>query len=305
MKIALSGSTGFIGAALRQYLQNIGHSVFPLVREQNPGELVIGWIPTTGEVDSHKLEGVDAIVHLAGENIFGRWAPSKKKKIMDSRSLGTRLLAEGIARLRRPPPTFLCACAIGIYGDRGDEVLSEKSAPGSGFLAEVCEAWEKATSPASNAGVRVVNMRFGVVLDPSGGALKQMLPVFRLGLGGPLGDGRQYFSWVTRSDVFRIIEFILGATALSGPINVVAPNSVTNESFTKSIAGVLRRPAKCRVPAALLRMVLGEMAEALLLASTRVSPEKLVNAGFQFAHPTMESALEAMLVKAPRGSSLS
>jgi uncharacterized protein (TIGR01777 family) len=242
------------------------------------------------------LAGVTAAVHLSGANLAGRrWTASFKHEISDSRVTPTHALANLLAGLKPKPSVLVCASAIGIYGDRGDEVLTEASLPGNGFLAEVCVAWEKATQPAEDAGIRVVHLRFGVVLSPQGGALAQMLPIFRAALGGRLGGGCQWISWVALSDVTRVIEFALHTASLSGPVNVVAPNPVTNSEFTRSLARVLHRPALIPVPAFGLRLAFGEMADATILQSERVLPARLDAAGFDFEYPQLETALRAVL----------
>jgi hypothetical protein len=242
------------------------------------------------------LDGATAAVHLSGANLAGRrWTSSYKREILASRVRPTHALATVLAGLRPKPAVLVCASAIGIYGSRGGELLTEGSLPGSGFLPKVCLAWEKATQPAADAGIRVVHLRFGVVLSPHGGALAQLLPVFRAGLGGRLGSGRQWMSWVVLPDVIRVIEFALQTVSLSGPVNVVAPNPVTNLEFTRSLGRVLHRPALLHVPAFALRSAFGEMAEATILESERVMPACLQAAGFDFEYPELEAALHAVL----------
>jgi uncharacterized protein (TIGR01777 family) len=243
-----------------------------------------------------RLEGITAAVHLSGANLAGRrWTSAYKDEISASRVTPTHALAKLLASLRSKPEVLVCASAIGIYGNRGDEQLSEASMPGSGFLPYLCVAWEKAAQPALDAGIRVVHLRFGVVLSPQGGALKQMLPVFRAGLGGRLGSGRQWISWVALPDVIRVIDFVLQTKSMSGPVNVVAPNPVTNLEFTRSLAGALRRPAALRVPGFALRLAFGEMADATILQSERVVPARLSAAGFNFEYPKLDAALRAIL----------
>jgi uncharacterized protein (TIGR01777 family) len=235
-------------------------------------------------------------VHLAGENIAsGRWTAARRAAIRESRVTGTRLLAEGIGRLSRPPATLVCASAVGYYGDRGDERLTESSGAGRGFLAEVCQAWEAAAAPAAAAGVRVAHLRFGVILAASGGALARMLLPFRLGVGGRLGSGRQWMSWITLEDAVHVVRHVLERDACRGPVNAVAPHPVRNADFTRELAGALRRPALLPTPALALRIVLGDMARELLLASQRVEPAVLAGTGYRFRHPQIGPALRSVL----------
>lgn len=297
MKILLSGSTGLIGSELTAHLKTKGHSVVRLVRAKSgSGDEEILWNPIARVIDRKQLEGLDAIVHLAGDPIAqGRWTPEKKTRIRDSRVKGTRFLAESVAQLAKPPKTFLCASAIGIYGERGGETVSEESPAGTGFLAETGIAWEKACEPAAQKGLRVVNMRIGIVLSPKGGALKMMLPPFRLGLGGVLGDGRQFMSWVALPDVIAAFHHALTTEALRGPINVVSPNPVTNREFTKTLGSTLRRPTFLPVPSFTVLALFGEMGRELLLASTRVEPKRLKATGYRFLHPDLNGALRALI----------
>jgi uncharacterized protein (TIGR01777 family) len=242
------------------------------------------------------LEGITAAVHLSGANLAGRrWTSSYKREVFESRVTSTHAIATMLAGLRSKPAVLVCASAIGIYGSRGDEVLTEASLPGSGFLPELCLAWETATQPATDAGIRVVHLRFGVVLSSQGGALAQMLPVFRAGIGGRLGSGRQWISWVALPDVTRAIEFALKTSGISGPVNVVAPSPVTNLEFTRALARILHRPAFLRVPVLALRLAFGEMAEAAILQSERVMPARLSAAGFDFEYPELDAALRGVL----------
>jgi uncharacterized protein len=299
MRIVLSGASGLVGSALEPALRVSGHEVWRLVRSAPVGDRERCWHPDARHPDPHVLAGMDAVVHLGGENIAaGRWTASRRERIRRSRVDSTRLLAQAMAAMARPPRAFLCASAVGIYGDRGDEVLTESSPPGSGFLAEVGREWEAAAQSASRNGIRVASLRFGVVLSPAGGALARMLPVFRLGLGGRIGNGRQYWSWISLPDAVRAIEFILASDALAGPVNGVSPQPLTNSAFTRSLAGALGRPAMFPLPAFAARLALGGMADAALLASARVEPEKLKGAGFQFQHATLDAALRSLL---PRG----
>jgi uncharacterized protein (TIGR01777 family) len=238
---------------------------------------------------------VDGIVHLAGEPIVGRWTRAKKSRILQSRIAGTTLLCKALASLPRPPRVLISASAIGYYGDRGTEVLREESAPGSGFLSDVCQAWEAATQPAVDCGMRVVRLRLGIVLSVKGGALAKMLPVFRLGLGGVVGWGRQYWSWIAIADVVEAILHIFTTETLAGPVNLVAPQPVTNAEFTRALAKVLKRPALCPVPAVGLRLLFGEMADALLLSSARVVPRRLETSRYPFRFPDLDGALRHLL----------
>ncbi len=293
MRIVISGSSGLIGSALAASLSAQGHEIVRLVRRREDADTSTAyWDPAVGAIETSRLEGADAVVHLAGESIAtGRWSADKKRRIRDSRVDGTRLLSEALADLDRPPSALVSASAIGYYGDRGDEVLTERSELGRGFLAEVGAEWEAVTGPAKAAGIRVVNLRIGIVLASGGGALSAMLPVFRLGLGGPLGRGTQYMSWIEVGDLVRAIEHVLDNEELEGPVNAVSPMPVTNRAFTRTLGRVLGRPVILFVPSAALRLAFGEMAEETLLASARVSPERLVATGFSFHYPELEGAL--------------
>jgi hypothetical protein len=295
LKVLVTGSTGLIGSRLAALLTGGGDSVVPLVR-RSPRTGEVRWDPD-GSVDAAALEGADAVVHLAGESIVGRWTDAKKAKIRESRVRGTRVLAEALAGLERPPRVLACASAIGFYGDRGDERLDESSPQGAGFLPEVCRDWEAAAAPARGKGIRVANLRFGMVLSPHGGALAKMLPPFRIGAGGIIGSGRQYWSWIALDDAVGAIHHVLQTDALHGPVNAVAPQSVTNREFTKTLGKVLSRPTFLPMPAFAARLALGEMADALLLASARVEPKKLTAAGYPFALPGLEEALLMVLGK--------
>lgn len=299
MRVLISGSRGLIGSALVPFLTAQGHAVTRLVRgPARPGGTEIPWGPTESKLDPGMLEGHDAVVHLAGENLAaGRWTPERKAELVDSRAKGTRLLAETLAALAHQPKVLVCASAVGYYGDRGDEILTEESSLGHGFLAELCREWEAASAPAAEKGIRAVHLRFGVVLSPVGGALKKMLLPFRLGVGGRLGSGRQYMSWIVLDDVLPVILRALTDDALEGPVNAVAPSPVTNLDFTKTLGHVLARPTIFPVPAFALRMVFGEMADETLLASNRVQPAKLLARGFTFSHPELEGALRHVLGK--------
>ena len=295
MRIAVSGSTGFIGSQLVTALTRDGHDIIRIVRTKaRSGD--IQWSPAEGRIDAAALEGVDAVVHLAGEPIGQRWTDDARRRIRDSRVQGTTLIARTLAALARPPRVFVSASAVGFYGaDRGDELLDESSQPGDDFLADVGVAWEAATEPASARGIRVVRTRFGVVLDPAGGMLERILPIFRFGLGGKLGNGTQWLSWISLEDLIEAIRFVLRTPTISGAVNVTAPNPVRNDEFTRVLGRVLHRPAIALVPAFALRAVYGEMAEGTIMANQRVIPRKLQETGFRFAHPRLEAALEAEL----------
>lgn len=296
MKILVTGSSGLIGSALIALLNDEGHEVLRLVRSAPENESEVRWDPRGASIEAEKLAGIDAAVHLAGENIAdGRWTDEKKQRIRLSRIEGTRLLSETLAGLQPRPRVLVSASAIGIYGDRGDEVLTEESAPGSGFLADVCREWEAATAPAEESGIRVVHVRFGVVLSPTGGALAKMLTPFKMGIGGKVGSGEQYMSWIALDDVVGAIEFALTNEAVSGAVNVVAPKPQTNLEFTKTLGSVISRPTILPVPAFALRLAFGEMADAALLASARVEPARLLATGYQFKYPQLEGALRHLL----------
>lgn len=297
MKILISGSSGLIGSVLVKSLTHQGHEIYRLVRSQSDeGPNAIYWNPLHKEINSKYLEGFDTIIHLAGENIAGRrWTEKRKQLIRDSRVLGTRFLCQQLTALKKPPQTLLCASATGYYGDRGDQILDESSTVGAGFLASLCEEWERATEPTEKKGIRVVHLRFGVILSPKGGALKSMLLPFRLGLGGVVGDGQQYMSWIALDDVVSAISHIMKQEDLKGPINLTTPNPVTNETFTKTLGKILKRPTLLPFPAGIARLALGEMAQELLLTSTRVLPKKLYASGYQFQFSNLEKTLKALL----------
>jgi uncharacterized protein len=298
MNILITGARGLIGRALVPFLIADGYHVIRLVRSKagcSAGD--VAWDPTAGTLDRAALEGSEAVVHLAGESIFGRWTARKKARIRDSRTKTTRLLCESLAQLSPPPRVLVCASAVGYYGDRGAEVLREDSAPGNSFMAEVCREWEAATLAASDCGIRVVNLRFGIVLTPAGGALATMLLPFRLGLGGRFGSGRQFMSWIALDDLLEVVRHALTSEALRGPVNAVAPNPVSNLEFTRILGRVLGRPTLFPVPAFAARLVLGEMADELLLASARVEPARLQATGFRFRFPELEVALRHLLGK--------
>jgi len=297
MKVLVSGSSGLIGSALVRKLEDQGHVVGRLVRREPKSEHEVCWDPARLEIDREGLEGWGAVVHLAGENIAsGRWTAARKKRIRESRVLGTGLLSDALAGLPEPPTTFVCASAIGFYGNRGEEVLTEESPQGRGFLASTCLAWEAAAQPARQAGIRVVQPRIGVVLSPDGGALKKMLLPFRLGLGGRLGSGKQWLSWISLPDMIGVLMRALEDDNMSGAYNAVAPNPVTNAEFTRTLGKVLGRPTMFPVPQFALRLMLGtEMAQELLLASAHIEPTRLKAHHHEFSHPDLETALRAVI----------
>jgi uncharacterized protein len=295
-KALISGSSGLIGAALVGHLAAQGWQITRLTRSAAAGPNQISWDPSK-PIPPESVSGFDVVIHLAGESIAERWTKVRKQAIRDSRVVGTRNISKALARSAQRPRLLLTASAIGYYGDRGDEVLVEQSPAGRGFLAEVCCEWESATRAAAKTGIRTVQARFGVVLARSGGALAKMLTPFRLGMGGNLGSGRQWWSWVALDDVIGAIEHILKTDALEGPVNVVSPNPVTNREFTKSLAALLSRPAVFPMPAFAARMALGEMAAELLLSSQRVDPAALRSSGYRFQHTDLRPALEAVLRK--------
>jgi len=296
MKILVSGSHGLVGKTLIKAFEIDGHEIYRLVRHAPDSSKEIEWSPERYSIAISMIEGFDAVCHLAGESIAsGRWSDEKKLKIRESRTKGTKLLSDALANLRHPPKTLISASAIGYYGNRGDEVLTEASAPGSDFLSEVCVEWEKATEHATTMGIRVVNTRFGIILDKEGGALAKMLPPFRMGIGGRIGDGRQWMSWIALDDVVGALKFVLANEALSGPVNFVAPNPVTNAEFTKALGQALSRPTFFPIPAFGVRLAFGEMADALLLSSQKVAPKTLQNAQYQFRYPELRNALQKIL----------
>jgi uncharacterized protein len=298
MNILVTGASGLIGSALVASLTSTGHGVTRLVRSQPNSEgKTARWDPMAGTIDASAFEGVDAVVHLAGENIAERWTSAKKRRIRDSRVKGTQVLCEALARLASPPKVLVSASAIGYYGDRGEAILTDDSAPGNGFLSEVCRAWEAATEPARQQGIRTVPLRFGVVLSAAGGALAKILPPFRLGLGGVLGSGRQYMSWIALDDVVGAIQHAIVTDSLQGPTNAVAPQAVTNQEFTKTLGKVLGRPTAVPLPAFAARLMFGEMADELLLASARVQPVKLQASGYRHRYPELEGALRHVLAR--------
>jgi len=295
MKILITGSSGLVGRALVPRLRDHGHEVLRLVRREARADDERSWDPARGEIDESAL-AVDAVIHLAGESIAeGRWNEAKKARIRDSRVDGTRLLSEAIARAATPPPIFVSASAVGFYGEGGDRVVDEQSAAGTGFLSEVCQAWEAATEVVDRARTRVVTVRIGVILSPDGGALAKMLTPFRLGVAGRIGSGRQWMSWISLTDVVSTLLQAIEDDALSGPVNAVAPHPVTNLEFTRTLGRVLSRPTVMPMPAFAARMAFGQMADELLLSSLRVRPTALMRSDFTFRHPDLETALRELL----------
>jgi uncharacterized protein (TIGR01777 family) len=297
--IVVSGAGGLIGSALVRWLTIQGHRVTRLVRRA-PGPGEIAWDPGAGTLDPAALEGADAVVHLSGENVGARWTTERKARIRSSRVTSTRLLSETLAGLQRPPEVLVSASAVGIYGSRGDEVLTEESPPGDpdrDFLVSVTREWEKAAEPARVEGIRVVHPRFGVVLSPAGGALGKMLLPFRLGLGARLGSGRQWISWISIDDAVHALQQALVDDSLRGPVNLTAPEPLSNRDFTRTLARVLSRPAVFAVPESALRLALGDMAVGTILSSIRAVPARLLQAGYRFSHPDLESALRHVLRK--------
>jgi len=289
--VAISGASGLIGSHLADYLTTAGHRVMKLVRggEAGPGE--VSWDPSTGTLDHVVLEGVDAVVNLSGASLAGVWTARRRREILESRVGATRTLAEAIATMDRPPAVFVSASAVGAYGSRGGEAVTEQTSRGDGFLAEVCRAWEEAAGPARDAGVRLVTPRFGLVMSAAGGALAAMLPAFRMGLGGRIGDGRQYWAWIALDDLLAALEWVIHDDALAGPVNMTSPEPLTNAAVTKTLGAVLSRPAVLAAPAALVRHGTLGMGEEMLLAGVRAVPALLNAVGFPFAFPRLEAAL--------------
>src|SRR5688572_32363398 len=296
MKILISGSHGLVGTALIKSLEPDGHEIYRLVRHYPESPDQIEWSPERYSIALSLIEGFDAVVHLAGESIAeGRWTDEKKKQIRESRTRGTKLLADALGNLTNPPRVLLSASAIGYYGDRDEEVLTEASSPGDDFLSEVCVEWEKATSHATAMGVRVMNARFGIILDKEGGALKKMLPPFRMGIGGRIGSGKQWMSWIALDDVVGALKLALTNESLAGPVNFVAPNPVRNAEFTKALGHALSRPTFLPIPEFGVRLAFGEMADTLLLSSLRVKPTHLETIGYPFRFTSLDAALREIL----------
>jgi hypothetical protein len=297
MDVLVSGSHGFIGSALLPRLRAEGHRVLRLVRGAPEGADDVRWDPDSDTIDATALEGVDAVVHLAGAGIGDKkWTPARKQLVLESRTRGTGLLAHTLAGLAKPPRVLLSGSAVGYYGDRGSEELTEESGPGDDFLAQVCQAWEGATAPAAEAGIRVVHLRTGVVLARRGGALQRMLLPFKLGLGGRIASGEQYFSWIALDDHVGAMLHLLGAEFVSGPVNLTAPRPVTNSEFTKALGAAVHRPTVLPTPLFPLKAVYGsELVEHLLVKGQRVLPRVLESSGYEFVHPVLDDALRAVL----------
>jgi uncharacterized protein (TIGR01777 family) len=296
-RILVSGASGMIGSAVLAALKSGGARIARLSRPgacPDPNFELIPWNPAQ-PIDPDVVSRFDAVIHLAGESVFGRWTEQKKASIRNSRIPATGNLAQALAQAKVKPRVFLCASAIGYYGNRSDELLDEDSAPGAGFAADLARDWEEATKPAADAGVRTVRMRIGIVLARHAGALAQMLPPFRAGMGGRVGSGKQWMSWIDLGDLIGAVQHILETESLSGPVNLVGPDPVTNVQFTKTLASVLHRPALFPVPALVMRLAFGEMADELLLASDRVQPKRLQESGYVFQFPTLRSSLEHIL----------
>ncbi len=293
-RIAMTGASGLLGTELSAFLRTGGHEVVPLVRRAS-GSNAIAWDPAKQTIDGARLEGFDTVVHLAGESVGQRWTEAVKQRVLASRIDGTRLLCETLAAREHKPKLLICASAIGFYGDTEDRWVDERSGPGGGFLSEVCQAWEQATEPARAAGIRVVNLRIGVVLSPRGGALGQMLLPAALGLGGPIGSGRQYFGWIDLDDLLGVILHAIRCESLVGPVNAVAPEPVTQREFAKTLGRVLRRPAFLPLPAVVIRTLFGAMGQEVLLGGQRVRPARLLETGFRFDFPRLEDCLRHQL----------
>jgi uncharacterized protein len=302
LTVAVTGASGLVGSALVPFLTTGGHSVRRLVRgraDKARGD--VAWNPAKGEIDTAALEGVDAVVHLAGANVAQRWTPEAKELILRSRTEGTRVLCEALARLQKKPKVLVCAAAIGFYGDRGDEVVTEVSPPGGGFLADVCRQWEASTAAAEEAGIRVVHLRLGVVLDPRGGALAKLLPPTLMGGGGPVGSGRQWMSWVSLEDVLGLTLLAIFNPELRGPVNAVAPQAVRQEELARTLGRVVSRPAVLPMPAVAIRALFGEMGKETVLSSAHVRPAVAERLGFSFMHPQLEGALRFTLGRTTAG----
>ena len=302
LTVAVTGASGLVGSALCVAMKQRGWSALRIVRRADANATAalaadeIAWEPTANKWDAARLNGVDAVVHLAGENIAGgRWTAALKQRIRDSRVVGTKLLAESLAQLDRPPRVLVSASAIGYYGNRADALLAEEHGPGHGFLPDVCVEWEQATAPATARGIRVVNLRIGIVLSAKGGALQKMLLPFRLGVGGRVGSGGQFWSWISLPDLVGVILHAITTDSLAGPVNTVSPEAVTNREFTQTLGSVLHRPTIIPMPAFAARLAFGEMADGLMLASARVFPFRLQATGYPFQHPNLRAALQDAL----------
>lgn len=293
MKILITGATGLIGTALQSVLREKGHDLLLVSRSEPKNASFIKWDPYEGFDDPERLKGIDAVIHLAGESVSGlRWTEEKKKAIRESRVIGTRTLVDALSELEDRPQVLVSASAIGFYGDRGDEVMTETSKPGTTFLADVCREWEAEARRAEDSGIRTVLVRTGIVMSKDGGALGTMLMPFKLGLGGVVGNGKQWMSWISLDDHVRVIVYALENSNVRGAINSVSPDPVTNQEFTSVLGEVLYRPTFIPVPEFAVNLVFGEMGEALLLDSTRVMPKRLQEAGFEFKYPDLKKAIE-------------
>lgn len=296
MRILIAGGSGLIGSALSTRFENLRHHVTTLSRNPRNKDNTIAWDPEKQEIDLRSLKQIDVCINLAGENIAAkRWSDSQKQLIQSSRISAVETLLKGFAQLEHPPKSFLCASAIGFYGDRGSEQLDENAAAGSGFLSETVVAWEQVAAKANALNIRTVFCRFGVVLSPKGGALKQMLPIFKLGLGGKIGSGEQFLSWVSIDDAISAIDYLMCTNVISGAVNIVSPNPLTNRDFSETLAQVLHRPCFCSVPRFALKVATGEMGETLLLSSTKVIPKKLLESEFKFQHTALKQTLVELL----------
>ncbi|MCH7818173.1 MAG: TIGR01777 family protein [Candidatus Marinimicrobia bacterium] len=295
-KVLISGASGLLGSACSEYFSNKGHAVFKLVRREPNSDNEIFWNPMKGELDLMKIEGFGSIINFSGKNIgLGRWTEKSKKVIYDSRIQSTTLLSESISKLNNPPESFMSSSAVGYYGETGRALVNEGVEPGKGFLSDLCVKWEKATMPAVKAGVKVIQLRSGVVFSAKGGALAKMLTPFRIGIGGRLGDGSQYLSWIMIEDYVRAVYHLMTFENIQSPVNIVSPEPVTNREFTKILAKVLNRPAIIPIPAFVLKTLLGQVAEEILLSSTRAIPQLLMGSGFEFKYPELEDALKRCL----------
>ncbi len=296
MKILITGSSGFIGSALTAFFKEKGYATRKLVRRRvNLSSDEIAWDPEKGELSSSSLEGLSVVIHLAGEGMVGRWTEAKKKHIRESRIKGTQLLCRTLCQLKNPPLLFICASAIGYYGYCNDKILTEKSPNGIGFLAEVCKQWEEAAKRVTEKGIRTIHLRMGVVLSSQGGFLKYMLPIFKLGLGGKIGPGTQYISWIAIDDLVRVIDYAINQKSLFGPLNAVAPYPVTNRELIKTLGHYLYRPTFLSVPTFMVNLIFGELGKEILLGSSYVKPYQLKKSGFQFRYPYLKDALKDYL----------
>lgn len=293
MKVLITGSTGLLGKELQKSFTEKGYDLLLASRKEPTDDKQIQWSIEEGFADPEKLEGIDVVVHLAGENVSGlRWTDEKKKAIRDSRVLGTRNVVDAISRLKNKPKVFVASSAVGFYGERGEEEMTESSAAGDNFLAGVCKEWEAESRRAEDAGIRTVLLRTGIVLSKDGGALATMLTPFKLGVGGVVGSGKQWMSWISLEDEIAVINYVIENENIRGAVNAVSPNPVTNEEFTKTLGSVLYRPTILPLPEFAVSMIFGEMGDALLLASTKVLPKRLEDAGFEFKHPNLKEAVE-------------